>query len=281
MGKHQLERLIGRPAPHVMGILNVTPDSFTDGGNFIDQADAISHGADLIGQAADLVDIGGESTAPGSQPISAEEELSRIEGVVSALASNMPLSIDTYRSATAARCLELGAVMINDVSALRADPDLAAVTREHRAILAMMHAKDGPLPHATDKARVYQDVAIEIGDFLAERIDHALGQGIGEDYLIVDPGWGRFISIEPGDSWALLAALERLVERLNPIPLMIGTSRKGFLRIPMDERDPVSQLTALVGVMKGAALVRTHQPKMAVQFLEAACKMQLLNKLGQ
>lgn len=281
MKNHQLQKLTGRPAPYVMGVLNVTPDSFTDGGDYIDRTKAIARGHEMRSDAADLVDIGGESTAPGSQPINAEEELSRIERIVEALSPNMPLSIDTYRSTTAARCLELGAVMINDVSALRADPDLAAVIREHRAILAMMHAKDGPLPHASDNAKVYQNVVTEAGDFLSERIDKALDLGIDEDRLIVDPGWGRFVSLEPEDTWTLLATLEQLAERLDPIPLMVGTSRKGFLGVPMADRDPVSQLTALVGTIKGAALIRTHHPRMAVQFLEAARKMRLLGEAGK
>ncbi len=276
MKKHQLEQRIGQPAPMVMGVLNITPDSFADGGAYLAPEDAVTRANEMIDQGAHLIDIGGESTAPGSQPISPEEELARIEAVVGRLAPHMPLSIDTYRAPTAARCLELGAVMINDVSALRADSELAAVVREHKALLAMTHVKDAPLPHASEQARHYQDIIAEIGDFLQARIDTALDAGIHQDCLVVDPGWGRFISLDPADSWTLLACLEKLVERLAPVPLMMGTSRKGFLGVPLDERAPLSELTALIGVTKGAALIRTHQPKMTRQFLDAAVKMQLL-----
>lgn len=272
----KLDQLIGTSSAGIMGVLNVTPDSFSDGGRYLAEGDAISHARRLIEDGADMLDVGGESTAPGSAPIDAGSELARLERVVLALSGDIPLSIDTYRSKTAARCLELGARMINDVSALRADPDLAAVVSEHGAFLVMMHAKDGPLPHATDKPRHYDDLITDIGDFLAERIDYALKAGIDQADIIVDPGWGRFISIDPEDTWRLLAGFERLTERLNPIPLMVGTSRKGFLSVPMEDRDPLSQLTALIGVMKGARLIRTHQPKMARQFLDAAKRMELL-----
>jgi dihydropteroate synthase len=266
----------GRPSAGVIGVVNVTPDSFSDGGRYFGDEAAIAHGRSLIAEGADLLDVGGESTAPGSKPIDAASELSRIEGVVRVLAGEVPLSIDTYRAVTAARCLELGATMVNDVSALRADPDLAAVVKEHRALLALSHVKDSPLPHATDDPRVYEDVIAEIGDFLLARVDVALAAGIDERDLILDPGWGRFISLDPDDSWRMLRGFECLVKRLYPMPLMVCTSRKGFLAVPMEDRDPVSQLTALVGVMKGGRFIRTHRPRMAQQFLEVAVKMGLL-----
>lgn len=271
-----IRRLMDGPSAGVIGVLNVTPDSFSDGGRHIGDDAAIRHGKSLIEEGADMLDVGGESTAPGSKPIDPASELSRIEGAVRALAPDIPLSIDTYRASTAARCLELGAVMINDVSALRADPDLAAVVAEHRAFLALAHVKDSPLPHATDDPKSYQDVITEIGDFLLKRVDHALAAGIGQSRLILDPGWGRFISLDPDDTWRMLASFERLVQRLRPMPLMVCTSRKGFLSVPMDDRDPVSQFTALVGVMKGGRLIRTHRPKMAKQFLKVAEQMRLL-----
>ncbi len=271
------ESLTSRSSAGVIGVLNVTPDSFSDGGHHFSDEAAIEHGRSLIEEGADMLDIGGESTAPGSRPIDAASELLRIEEVVRALAPEVPLSIDTYRATTAAHCLRLGAVMVNDVSALRADPDLASVVREHRALLALAHVKDSPLPHATDDPRIYDDVIREIGDFLLERVDVALAAGVDQSDLILDPGWGRFISLDPDDTWHLLAGFERLVERLSPMPLMVCTSRKGFLSVPMDDRDPVSQFTALIGVMKGGRLIRTHRPKMAKQFLEAAVRMRFLS----
>jgi dihydropteroate synthase len=267
--------LAGRWSAGVIGVVNVTPDSFSDGGRYFGREAAIEHARSLIEEGADMLDVGGESTAPGSKPIDAASELLRIEDVVRTLAPEVPLSIDTYRATTAARCLGLGAVMVNDVSALRADPDLAAVVKEHRALLALAHVKDSPLPHATDDPRVYEDVITEIGDFLLARVDVALAAGIDQANLILDPGWGRFISLDPDDTWRLLADFERLAERLSPIPLMVCTSRKGFLSVPMEDRDPLSQLTALVGVMKGGRLIRTHRPRMAKQFLKAAMQMKL------
>lgn len=275
---HMLDDLIPVNSVGVVGVLNITPDSFSDGGLYAGYDDAVRHARLLMAEGANILDIGGESTAPGSRPIDAATELARIEKVVAALAADCPLSIDTYRSVTAARCLELGATIVNDVSALRADPDLAAVVREHGATLIMTHAKDGPLPHASDKAREYDDLLVDVGDFLQERIDHAVAAGIDEKRLVVDPGCGRFTSLDPADSWELLGSFETLVQRLHPIPLMVGTSRKGFLSVPMEDRDPVSQLTSLVGAMKGARLIRTHRPKMARQFLDAAERMRLFDR---
>ncbi len=192
-----------------------------------------------------------------------------------ALAPAAILSIDTYHAATAARCLELGAAIVNDVSALRADPEMAAVVRDLRPVLVMMHAKDGPLPHATDRPVHYRDVVREVGDWLAARVDVALAAGIEEGQLVLDPGWGKFLSLDPAHTWELLARFDELVTRLAPIPVLIGISRKGFFGVPMAERDPLSQLTSLVAAEKGAALIRTHEVRMAAQFLDAAARMRL------
>ncbi len=253
-----------------MGVLNVTPDSFSDGGRFTGPEAAVVAGRAMLTDGAHLLDIGGESTAPGRRPITAEEELARIEPVVRALAPEAFLSIDTYHARTAARCLELGARMINDTSALRADPDLAAVVREHGAFLVLMHAKDGPLPHVTPAERHYTDVVREVGDFLEERVAFALARGIPAERLVLDPGWSAFLSHDPEDTFRLLRGLDRLVARFRPIPILVAISRKGVLRVPLSERDPVSQLVALFAVSKGALYVRTHAPRMMAQFVEAA-----------
>jgi dihydropteroate synthase len=267
---HRLAELLGTPTPWIMGVLNVTPDSFADGGLFLSPEAAEAQARRLAADGAAIIDIGGESTAPGSQAIGWAEELARIEPVVRALAASHLLSIDTYHARTAARCLELGARIVNDVSAGRAEPEIADVAAEHGAVLVMMYAKDGPLPHATDRPVVYQDVTAEIGDWLAARIDWALSRGLTAEQLVVDPGMGRFVSLDPADSWRLLAGMERLVARLAPVPVLVGTSRKGFLGVPLEERDPVSQLTGLLSVQKGAAIVRTHNARMMRQFLEVA-----------
>ena len=256
-----------------MGVVNITPDSFSDGGRHFAPDAAVAQGLKLLADGADILDLGAESTAPGSRPIMPEEEQARLLPVVLALAAKGRLSIDTYRASTAARCLALGARIVNDVSALRADPDMARVVAEHRAVLVMMHAKDGPLPHATDAPRHYRDVVAEIGDFLETRVEVAMKAGIPPERLALDPGWGRFISLEPDHSFELLRRFEELVERLEPIPLVVGTSRKGFLGVPMVRRDAVSQLTAVAAAAKGAAIIRTHDAAMARDFLDTWRRM--------
>ena len=267
---HRLVPLLGSLAPWIMGVLNVTPDSFADGGQFLAAEAAEAQARRLAADGAAIIDIGGESTAPGSRPVGWEEELARIEPVVASLSAGQALSIDTYHARTAARCLELGARIVNDVSAGRAEPEIADVVREHDAVLVMMYAKDGPLPHATDRPVTYQDVTAEIADWLLRRIEWAMARGLAPEQLVIDPGMGRFVSLDPADSWRLLRELDRLVARLAPVPVLIGTSRKGFLGLPLAERDPVSQLTGLLAVQRGAAIVRTHHARMMRQFLDVA-----------
>jgi dihydropteroate synthase len=271
--KRDLTTLLGGPPPWIMGILNVTPDSFSDGGRYYETAAAIAAGRRMREEGAAVVDVGGESTAPGSRPIAAEEEQRRVLPVVEALAPSLPLSIDTYRASTARRGLALGAVMVNDVSALRADPDLARVVADHGAALVLMHAKDAPLPHVTDRPAHYRDIVAEIGDFLLRRAEVALAAGVREELLLLDPGWGRFISLDPKDSFQLLRELPRLVERLRPFPVVVGVSRKGFIGGDFDERDALSQFLAVDAIEKGAALVRTHNVRLLCRFLRAASQL--------
>ena len=274
--RHRLVKLLGAPAPWLMGVVNVTPDSFSDGGRHLAPEAATAHGRQLLADGAHILDLGGESTAPGSRPIPGEEELARLEPVVRGLARGAVVSIDTYRATTAARCIELGARIVNDVSALRADPEMAAVVRDLGPVLVMMHAKDGPLPHATGRPAHYRNVLRDVADWLRGRVDVALGAGIDADQLVVDPGWGKFLSLEPAHSWEMLARFEELVALMAPIPVMVGASRKGFLGGPLAARDPISQLSALVAAQKGAALIRTHEVRMAAQFLDAAERMRLV-----
>ena len=271
--RHRLVKLLGSAAPWLMGVVNVTPDLFSDGGRHLTPDAAVAHGRRLFADGAHLLDLGGESTAPGSRPITSDDELARLEPVVRALAGEVVLSIDTYHAATAERCVTLGAAVVNDVSALRADPSMAAVVRDLRPVLVMMHAKDGPLPHATDRPAHYGDVVRDVSDWLSARIDVALAAGIDADQIVVDPGWGKFLSLEPAHSWEVLARFEELVARLTPIPVLVGTSRKGFLGGRLAERDPISQFTALAAVEKGAAVIRTHDVRMAAEFLDAAERM--------
>ncbi len=269
---HRLHSLLAAPPPWILGVLNLTPDSFSDGGRFGDPESAIAAARAMMREGAAAVDVGGESTAPGRKPVDAATELARIEPVVRALAPEMPLSIDTYHAATAARCLELGARIINDVSALRADPAMVEVVAGSEAALILMHAKDAPLPHVSPRPARYRDVVEEVAAFLLERADFAVRRGIAAERIILDPGWSAFLSHDPEDSWRLLAAFDRFVARVAPFPVMVAVSRKGLLKVPMEERDPLSQLLALFALEAGAALVRTHHVRMMRQFLEAAAK---------
>lgn len=264
-----LGRALNRPAPWIVGVVNTTPDSFSDGGSFIEERDAISHAGRLLDDGADIIEFGAESTAPGSSPIGAEEEFQRLRGPVAALAPRAFVAIDTYKAETARHCLELGARMINDVSALRADPAMAATIRDFNAFVVMMHSKEpGESPHASDTPRDYTDIFREIVEFLRGRVEYAVREGIPAQRIVLDPGMGRFLSNDSAWSWKLLAEFDRLKSCGIASPLLIGTSRKGFLGGPLKDRDPASQLTSLIAVLKGAQVIRTHNVKMMREFLE-------------
>jgi len=266
----QFAEVFGCPAPWFVGVLNATPDSFSDGGSYITPKQALSHGEKLIEDGAHLVDIGGEATGPSSSVVDADEELRRIEPLVRSLSADVFVSIDTYKAKTARRCLELGARMINDISALRADREMVAVVRDFDCYLVLMHSKEEGLPHVTSKAKLYDDIISEVCEFLLERIDYALQNGIRLERIIVDPGMGKFLSPDDNYSWELLRRFDELLQRNEiPCPLLVATSRKGFLGGPITARDPISQLTALSAYEKGASFIRTHNVRMARDFFAA------------
>ena len=271
-----LHSLFGAPPPWIMGVLNVTPDSISDGGQYFDCTKAIAHARQLHAEGAHIVDVGGESTKPGSAPISAAEELARILPVVEALVSEgIPVSVDTYKEPVARACLFAGAVMINDVSALRASPEMASTVAEFGAALVLMYSKEtGPTPHATFTEREYRDVVVEVAAFLRSRVEQALAAGVQADRLLVDPGMGRFVSHNPAYSVELLARLPELTAQLRPHPVLVGISRKGFLggESP-EEKDALSQLAAVQAVNSGAACIRTHRPRLCRLFLDAANRL--------
>lgn len=251
-----------------MGTLNCTPDSFSDGGLFTDTSTATAHAEKLFAEGAHLLDIGGESTAPGRAPVDAESELARIEPVVAKLASRFFLSIDTYKRSVAERCLSLGARLINDVTALRAEPEIADVVREHEAYVVLMYShQDGDKPQVAQGEAEYEDIIETIASFLSRRVEFALSQGIQESRIVLDPGMGGFLSPNPKYSWELIRRFPELRERFLDFPFLIGTSRKGFLGGAVQERDPASQLSALFAVQGGADIIRTHNVGMANEFL--------------
>ena len=253
--------------PAVMGIVNVTPDSFSDGGRFLEPNDAVAHGVELVAQGADALDIGGESTRPGAAPVAADEELRRVLPVVERLAdaTNVPVSIDTTKSAVARAALEAGATVVNDVSAGRFDPDILRVAADARAGFVVMHMLGEPRTMQRDPH--YDDVVVDVGDFLAERVDAARAAGIADGAIAADPGIGFGKTVE--HNLFLLARLRTLSQRVSA-PLIVGTSRKTFIGrllgratgasgdLPVDQRDEGSLATAVWSVEQGASIVRMH-----------------------
>ena len=209
-----------------MGVVNVTPDSFSDGGRFDAPEAAIAHGFELAGAGAAVLDVGGESTRPGAEPVDAAEELRRTVPVVRELAARtqIPVSIDTTKAAVAAAALEAGAAMVNDVSGGTADPDMLRVVADAGAMLVVMHTRGTP---RTMRAEAhYDDVVREVGDELRARVDAAVGAGVRADAILADPGIGFAKTAE--HNLALLAALPELAARVE-VPLLVGASRKSFL----------------------------------------------------
>ncbi len=223
---HLRDRTLTPGAPTlVMGIVNVTPDSFSDGGRFLDVDLAIEHGVELVRQGADLLDVGGESTRPGSAGVGVEEELERVLPVIRGLAARVavPISVDTSKALVAEQALLAGAHIVNDVTALRGDPDLAEVVRRHRAGLVLMHMQGTPATMQVDPR--YDDVVTEVVSFLEARLQQAAHLGIAGEQVVLDPGIGFGKTLE--HNLRLLAGLGAL-GRLHR-PVLLGVSRKGFL----------------------------------------------------
>jgi dihydropteroate synthase len=244
----------------LMGILNVTPDSFYDGGRWAEAGPAVDHGLRLTEEGADLVDVGGESSRPGSAPVSAEEEVRRVVPVVAGLRQARPglrISVDTRRSDTARRVLEAGADMINDISGLRSDPALAAVVAAAGVPLVVMHIRGTPSTMQQDTD--YDDLLTEVVDALAESRDFAGTAGIPDDRLIVDPGIGFGKSAEGNEQ--ILRHLATL--RSVGLPLLVGASRKSFIGqrldgVPPDDRLEGSLAAAAAAIRGGAHIIRVH-----------------------
>jgi dihydropteroate synthase len=247
----------------VMGILNVTPDSFSDGGRYDTVGAAVAHGLHMAAAGADYVDVGGESTRPGAQRVAVEEELRRILPVVTELASaGVAVSIDTTRSRVAAAALEAGAVMVNDVSGGLADPDMARVVAASRLPWVLMHRRGDSRDMYAEAT--YDDVVVDVRRELCARVDAALAAGVAADRLVVDPGLG-FAKL-PEHDLALLAGLDVLTGL--GFPVLVGASRKRFLGAllatadgrprPPDQRDSATLATSVLAARAGAWGVRVH-----------------------
>jgi dihydropteroate synthase len=242
----------------VMGILNVTPDSFSDAGKFFTDRAAIDRGAEMIDQGADVVDVGGESTRPGSDPVPADEELRRVLPVIEQLAKHratVPISIDTRKAEVAAAALEAGASIVNDVSA-GSDPEMFDLAREHRAGIVLMHMKGDP--KTMQAAPTYEDVVGEVHEYLRERIEAAEFAGIEPDRIVVDPGIGFGKDLD--HNLALLHRIDAFLDLGRPV--LVGPSRKRFigtlLDLPEDERVEGTAAAVAWSVSRGAHLLRVH-----------------------
>jgi dihydropteroate synthase len=253
-----------------MGVVNVTPDSFSDGGLFVRPEDAVAHGLRLVGEGAEILDVGGESTRPGAAPVSEAEELARVLPVLEGLAAAAPergraqISIDTSKSAVARAALAAGASFVNDVTALRGDPEMAAVVAASGADCCLMHMRGEPRTMQRDPR--YGDVVDEVKAFLSERLEFAVGEGVAEERVLLDPGIGFGKTV--AHNLELLLRLQELAGLGRP--LLVGTSRKGFLgRIVaaaagaeepagIAARLPGTLATCVLAYERGARVFRVH-----------------------
>ncbi len=248
-----------------MGILNVTPDSFSDGGCYLGVQRAVVHAKSMVAEGATLIDIGGESSRPGASPVSIDEELGRVIPVIRAIIDvvDVLISVDTYKAAVARQALAAGAHLVNDITALRGDPTMASVVAEMEAGLILMHMKG--TPRTMQKAPRYDDVVGEVCASLQESIETAEAEGVAAERIIIDPGIGFGKTTEHN-----IELLKRLTEfrSLNK-PLLIGTSRKSFignvLGLPVTERVEGTAATVCWAIAQGADIVRVHDVKANVR----------------
>ena len=257
---------LSRPA--VMGILNVTPDSFSDGGIFLDPKKAVEHALQMVEEGADIIDIGGESSRPGAQSVSVDEELRRVLPVIRELRkqSKISISIDTTKSVVAAQAIEAGATMINDISAGRFDPEMFSVAAKANVPICLMHMKG--TPQNMQKDPHYDDAVAEVKLFLKERIEAAKKAGVGQKQIIIDVGIGFGKRVE--DNVALLKNLDQL-QNLG-CPILIGTSRKSFIGAltgaEVKDRLPGNLASLAIAIQKGASIARVHDVGATKQFLQ-------------
>jgi dihydropteroate synthase len=258
------------PRPSVMGIVNVTPDSFSDGGVNFDAETAAAAARQMLADGAAIVDVGGESTRPGSHGVSPDEEVRRVVPVLEALAGEVPVSIDTSKADVARRALELGAELVNDVTALRGDPELVDVVADSGAYLCLMHMQGEPRTMQSEPG--YDDVAAEVTAFLEERLAFAMRAGIREDLICLDPGIGFGKTVE--HNFELVRRLDVLLALGRPV--VVGFSRKSSLgRIMGDPAATTGTAAASVGVAvsayeRGATILRVHDVREHVEALAAA-----------
>jgi dihydropteroate synthase len=252
-----------------MGVVNVTPDSFSDGGVNLEPCDAVASARRMHAEGAAIVDVGGESTRPGSRPVTVEEELRRVVPVLEEL-DGVPMSIDTSKPQVAERALELGAELVNDVTALRGDPNLAGVVADYGAYLCLMHMRGEPRTMQADPR--YDDVVAEVARFLDERLAFAVAQGVPEEAICLDPGIGFGKTVE--HNFELVRRLDELTALGRPI--LVGISRKSSLGKIMGDPDAKTGSTAasvgaaVLAYERGASIFRVHDVREHVEALTVA-----------
>ncbi|RKY31815.1 MAG: dihydropteroate synthase [Candidatus Omnitrophota bacterium] len=256
--------------PVIMGILNVTPDSFYDGGRYFEVEEAVKRGKEMEKEGADIIDVGGESSRPGSHPVSEKEEMERVLPVIKELSKEVkiPISIDTYKSKVAEEALKEGARIVNDISALRFDRKMVDVIRDYKAGVVLMHMKGRPSD--MQKNPYYEDTVGEIYSFLEERIKFCEENGIEKEQIVIDPGIGfgkRLI-----DNLLILKNIHHFLSLGRPI--LIGTSRKSFigflLNLPVEERLEGTISSVIISYLKGVSLFRVHDVKEIKRALSVA-----------
>lgn len=253
----------------VMGVLNVTPDSFSDGGQYFSSTErALVRAEEMIAEGADIIDIGGESTRPGAEIVSAEEETRRVVPVIERLSksSSVPISIDTTKAVVARAALSAGAEIINDISALRFEPSLAGVVAEAHAGLVLMHSRgDAATMHSLTPV---EDIMTEVENSLRQSLAEAERRGVAPECIAIDPGIGFSKSLE--QNVELIARLDELARAFSSFPILVGTSRKSFLGrllegAPVEERLHATMGTVAAAALRGAHIVRVHDVKAAVE----------------
>ncbi|EQB64046.1 MAG: Dihydropteroate synthase [candidate division Zixibacteria bacterium RBG-1] len=250
---------------HIMGVLNVTPDSFSDGGKFLSLDKAIAQALKMVEEGVDIIDIGGESTRPGSQPVTLKEETQRVIPVIETLVKKIqiPISVDTYKSQIALKAMEAGAELINDISGLRFDSEMVKLAAKYNVPVVIMHIKG--TPQNMQESPYYENVLKEIKDYFEERVNFADSMGIQEQNLILDPGIGFGKRFE--DNLAILKNLKEFKKLDRPI--LVGLSRKSFigkiLDLPVEERLEGSLGALACSIMQGANIARVHDVKESVR----------------
>ena len=246
----------------IVGVLNVTPDSYYDGGEFNSVELAVKRAGEMLKEGADIIEVGGESTGPGSEDVSFEEERKRTIDVIKAVREAHPdarLSIDTYKSAIAAEAIDAGVTMINDVTAGRGDAKMFSVLAQSDVLVVLMYSKDD-LARTTVQETQYDDVVATVSEFLSKRKDAAVQAGIKEERLILDPGMGHFVSSDPQYSFRLLEQMDQLSQL--GCPLFVSPSRKSFLagseNLSTADRLPGTIAASAIAVLHSAAYIRTH-----------------------